>query len=109
MYNRIEVVKLLLAKNCKIDTRDSRGRTPFLDAVAAGHTNCASLLIERGTDGHATDTLAKNCLHLAVQNEHLDTLNMLLENESVLENLNRSDWHEQVPLHYAAVTTNVEV
>ena len=109
MYNRPDILQLFLGRECKIDTRDSRGRTPFLDAIAAGHTNCGNVLIEQGTDYYATDLSGKNCLHLAVEGEHLETLNVVLQNENILGNLYRTDWHERVPLHYAAATNNVEV
>ena len=51
----------------------------------------------------------KNCLHLAVENKYLATLNALLCDEKVLFNLNKPDLRERVPLHYAAIGQNVQV
>ena len=54
----------------------------------------------------------KNCIHMAVENEYLDTLRMLLKESSgfsVLWNLYRPDFKERVPLHYAAMVKDVRV
>jgi len=92
-----------------IDTRDAQSSTPFLDAVAAGQTNCARLLLQRGADIKACDIFMKNCIHMAVENENLETLQMLLEERSVLWNLYRPDVNERVPLHYAAMVKDIRV
>ena len=92
-----------------IDTRDAQSSTPFLDAVAAGQTKCARLLLQRGADIKASDIFMKNCIHIAVENENLETLQMLLEERSVLWNLYRPDVNERVPLHYAAMVKDIRV
>ena len=46
---------------------------------------------------------------MAVENENLETLHMLLEETSVLWNLYRTDVNERVPLHYAAMVKDVRV
>ena len=51
----------------------------------------------------------KNCIHMAVENENLETLQMLLEERSVLWNLYRPDVNERVPLHYAAMVKDIRV
>ena len=51
----------------------------------------------------------KNCVHMAVENENLETLQMLLEERTVLWNLYRPDVNERVPLHYAAMVKDVRV
>lgn len=95
-----------------IDTRDAQNSTPFLDAVAAGQTKCARLLLQRGANIKASDLHMKNCIHMAVENEYLDTLRVLLKESSgfsVLWNLYRPDFKERVPLHYAAMVKDVRV
>jgi len=46
---------------------------------------------------------------MAVENEHLETLRMLLEKRSLLWNLYAPDIDERVPLHYAAMVKDVRV
>ena len=98
-----------MEKEAKLDARDIEGRSPFLNAVAAGHIESALLLHTRGADIHATDLLTKNCVHIAVENEHLNVLGMLLDKRSGAHNLNKGDIFGRVPLHYAATTENIKV
>ena len=67
------------------------------------------MLLQRGADVKASDIFMKNCIHLAVENENLETLQMLLEENSVLSNLYRPDVNERVPLHYAATVKDIRV
>ena len=46
---------------------------------------------------------------MAVENEHLETLRVLLKESSVLWNLYRPDVKERVPLHYAAMVKDARV
>ena len=96
-------------KGAQIEAKDNKKRTPFLEAVANGNAKTVALLIQSGADVSATDIGSKNCLHLAVENEQPDTLNMLLEQTGAWENLIRPDQHERVPLHYAAIEEKPEV
>lgn len=109
VFNRDDIISFLLDHGVPIDTRDSHSITPFLDAVAAGQTKCARLLLQRGADFKASDIYMKNCVHMAVENDHLETLHMLLEQKSVLWNLYSPDVNERVPLHYAAMVNDVRV
>ena len=109
MFNRDDIISFFLDHGVPIDTRDSHSITPFLDAVAAGQTKCARLLLQRGADFKASDIYMKNCVHMAVQNDHLETLHMLLEQKSVLWNLYSPDVNERVPLFYAAMVNDVRV
>ena len=109
VFNRDDIISFFLDLGVHIDTRDVQNCTPFLEAVAAGQTKCAQLLLQRGADIEASDTGMKNCLHMAVENEHLETLNMLLKETPVLRNLHRPDVKERVPLHYAAMVKDVRV
>ena len=109
VFNRGDIISFLLDHGVPIDNRDAQSSTPFLDAVAAGQTDCARLLLQRGADSKACDIYMKNCVHLAVENEHLETLHMLLEERSLLWNLYSPDVNERVPLHYAAMVKDVRV
>lgn len=109
VFNRDDIISFLLDNGVGFDTRDAQSNTPFLDAVAAGQTRCARVLLQRGADVKASDIFMKNCIHLAVENENLETLQMLLEENSVLSNLYRPDVNERVPLHYAATVKDIRV
>ena len=109
MFNRDDIISFLLDNGVPIDTPDAHHNTPFLDAVAAGQTKCARLLFQRGADFKACDIYMKNCVHMAVENENLETLNMLLEEKYLLRNLYSPDVQERVPLHYAAMVKDVRV
>lgn len=109
VFNRVDIISFLLDHHVPIDTRDAQSSTPFLDAVAAGQTKCAQLLLQRGADFKASDIFMKNCIHMAVENEHLETLHVLLEEKSILFNLYSPDVNEMVPLHYAAMVKDVRV
>lgn len=108
-FNWDNITSFLIDHGVHFDTRDVQSSTPFLDAVAAGQTTCARLLLQRGADTKASNIYMKNCLHMAVENEHLETLNMLLKQRPILRNLYRPDVNERVPLHYAAMVKDVRV
>ena len=82
--------------------------TPFLCAVAAGHTWCAKILLESGAEMTARDKYQRCCVHLAVENDKEDVLKMLLErNGPGLTNV--PDIRERTALHYAALSSNIRV
>ena len=109
LFNQTNFIEFLLEREAKLEARDGEGRSPFLNAVAAGHLESAHLLLDSGADITATDLLMKTCIHIAVENENLDVLAMLLERPSGIDNLNRSDFLERLPLHYAAMAQDIKV
>ena len=108
-FNNVEILKFLLNKRLELETADYQNRTAFLDAVACGQTTAAQFLLRAGANFFAVDVKMKNCIHLAVENQHSDTLEMLLGETGVCENLYRPDTSERVPLHYAALADNHKV
>ena len=109
LFNQIELIEFLVGKEAKLNARDVEGRSPFLNAVAAGHVDSARVLLDLGADFSATDLHMKTCVHIAVENEHLNILSMLLESRSGINCLNKGDLRDRVPLHYAANTTDIKV
>lgn len=109
LFNQTNIIEFLLDKEAKLDARDNDGRSPFLNAVAGGHVESARLLLNRGADISATDLLMKTCVHIAVENEHLNMLVMLLDKRAGANNLNKGDMFDRVPLHYAATTGEIKV
>ena len=82
--------------------------TPFLSAVAAGHTACAKLLLDSGANINSRDMHQRCCLHLAVENKKLDMLTMLLT-ETGNELVDVGDHLDRTPLHYATLADDVKV
>ena len=109
LFNQTKLVEFLLEKEARLNARDGEGRSPFLNAVAAGHVESARILLKRGADISAADLLMKTCVHIAVENEHLKMLAMLLETRPGAKNLNKKDLLDRVPLHYAAKTKDNKV
>lgn len=109
VFNRDDIISFLLDNGVPVDSPDAHHITPFLDAVAAGQTKCARLLLRRGADFKACDINMKNCVHMAIENEHLETLTMLLEEKFLEKNLYSPDVYERVPLHYASMVKDVRV
>lgn len=92
-----------------MNTHDGEGRSPFLNAVAAGHVGSARVLLNLGADIKATDLLMKTCVHVAVENEQLKMLAMLLKSHPGTTNLYKADLWDRVPLHYAAKSKDIKV
>ena len=107
-FGNPECIELLLKNTVSIDSSDVDGMTPFLCAVAAGHTNCAKMLLESGADIAARDKHQRCCVHLAVENDKEDVLKLLLERYGS-GIINFPDVHERTPLHYAASSINIRV
>ena len=108
-FNQTKIISLLVEKGAKLNIHDSEGRSPFLNAVAAGHIDSARALLRLGADVNATDLLTKTCVHIAIENEQLNMLTMLLETRSGSKNLNKVDLWDRVPLHYAAKSEDIKV
>ena len=109
LFNQTKLIALLVEKEAKVNARDGEGRSPFLNAVAAGHLESASVLLKLGADISATDLLMKTCVHIAIENEQLKMLAMLLESRPGTRNLNKADLWDRYPLHYAAKTKDFKV
>ena len=102
------MIEYLLERGAHINSKDKDNYTPLLSAVWKGQTEAGKLLIDKGAKTQVTDSTLKTCLHLAVDNDHTDTLEMLLENgASGLVNTTDKDY--KTPLHYAAHEGNFEV
>lgn len=92
-----------------MNIHDGEGRSPFLNAVAAGHIDSVRVLLKLGADVNATDLLMKTCVHIAVENEQLKMLAVLLQSRPGITNLYKADLWDRVPLHYAAKSKDIKV
>lgn len=74
--NQVEVVQLLLNKGAN-PNRYVAGATPLYDAAGYGYTKIVGLLIEHGADINAKSFGRATPLAIAIQNNHLDVVNLL--------------------------------
>ena len=109
LLNKVEMITFLLSNGAELDAAAMKNRTPFLAAVAAAKTQSARHLIQAGADVYALDSSMKNCMHLAVESENLEMVQMLLEHDCTRENLFKPDSDDRVALHYAAMGKDVKV
>ena len=92
-----------------MNMHDGEGRSPFLNAIAAGHIESVRVLLKLGADVNLTDLLMKTSVHIAVESEQLKMLALLLESRQGTRNLYKADLWDRVPLHYAAKSKDIKV
>jgi len=78
-WGRVEVVRVLLDNQAKIDATDIYGRTPLMWAAMKGKTKTASLLLDRGANVNAGTKSAWTPLHYAVDEKHAETAQLLID------------------------------
>ncbi|KAF5910611.1 hypothetical protein HPG69_004699, partial [Diceros bicornis minor] len=82
-----------------VDVKDAKGQTPLMLAVAYGHIDAVSLLLEKEANVDAVDIMGCTALHRGIMTGHEECVQMLLEQEvSIL----CKDSRGRTPLHYAA-------
>ena len=101
-------IEILHENGAEIDVRDLNGQTPFHLAVAAGQTDCAKLFLSFGTRDSAQDKKLRCCIHLAVEQNREETLDMLLK-ETGSSLVNVPDHKQRTALHYASYADNSKV
>ncbi|KAK7832135.1 hypothetical protein U0070_015282 [Myodes glareolus] len=82
-----------------VDVRDAKGQTPLMLAVAYGHIDAVSLLLEKEANVDAVDIVGCTALHRGIMTGHEECVQLLLEQDACV--LCR-DARGRTPLHYAA-------
>ena len=93
------VKQLLLDDKAKVDSKDSRWRTPLMLAAEEGNEAIVKLLLESGSAIESKDKIERTSLMLAVLTGHEAVVKLLLDNEAVIES---RDKYEQTSLAIAA-------
>ena len=102
----IEAVKQYLADNANVNSKDSKGMTPFAKdntigrtplhiAAGAGHKKIVELLIAKGADVNAMDIIEWSPLHYATIWKHKEIVELLIANGA---DVNAKDMHDETPL-----------
>lgn len=95
----VVVARIIRAGSVEVDTRDSNGRTPLIEASKQGLDSIVELLITGNAAFDAQDNDGQTSLHHAVQNQHQGVLELLLLCEGVP--LFEPDFAGQTPLSFA--------
>jgi len=99
-YGRLEIVKELVGRNLfSIQIKDILDRSPLHVSVSERHLPVAEFLIDRGWDINERASEGNTCLHLAVRNNDLDTVKLLLAKGAIA---NVSDTRRSTPLQIAS-------
>lgn len=80
MHGKTEVFDILLQRcDFGLDTQDSCGSTPLMEAVKGGHINLTKTLVKNGASVNIVDNLGRNVLHLAAECNRIDAIKFLIE------------------------------
>jgi len=93
----------VFCRGADIECLDKDKYTPLLIAASTGHTAVVKLLLKRGANLNAKNTLDKTAIFLAAEENSIDTLREILDHEDAKNLLNESDLYENTPLHVAAM------
>ncbi|XP_003747261.1 serine/threonine-protein phosphatase 6 regulatory ankyrin repeat subunit C [Galendromus occidentalis] len=103
IHGHVDVLNRLLTAGgtSLVDSEDSCGTTPLMDAVRFGSKECSSLLLNSGASLERRDKMGRNVLHIAAQSgSSSDILDLLLDKNCLQVNCRTANG--QTALHLAA-------
>jgi ankyrin repeat protein len=74
---RVSMVESLLKNGIDINVRNSEGMTPLMAAAGTGNMPIIRLILARGADSHAVNTLGENAGEMAARIGHAEAANLL--------------------------------
>lgn len=112
-----DMVKYLLSKEAKIDTRNKWNNTALSNASMKGHTNIVAMLLKGGADINEKCNDGKTPLHYAIQNDHAETVGLLLDagaDVNILNKYNQSpvltaSWHGNPEIIYNLIKHGADI
>ena len=101
-------LKSLLTPDTNINCRDFEGKTPLHSLVSSPQCTfeAVHLLLQRGADVAARDTLNRTLLHLAAEWGHKEVVDLLIRHGA---DVAACDEYNKTPLHWAAENGHKEV
>jgi len=87
-YGQFEVVKILISKGAKLESKDSSGNTPLVFAAYYGYNspnaaNIIKLLIKSGADINAKSPYGETILDLALSSAQGDIVDALIKARNI--------------------------
>ncbi|XP_037584743.1 ankyrin repeat domain-containing protein 18A-like [Cebus imitator] len=95
VYGHVEVVSLLVSRQCQIDIGDRLNRTPLMKAVHGQEENCSIYLLKHGASPNIQDVYGNTALHYAIYNKGTSLAEKLLSHRANIEAINK--WDKRLP------------
>ncbi|XP_058454187.1 serine/threonine-protein phosphatase 6 regulatory ankyrin repeat subunit B-like isoform X2 [Malaya genurostris] len=111
-YNAQKVIEILLKHEQATEmlrTSDRNERTALHLAAIHDNYEIVNLLIERGASVMAKDAIGRIPLHIAIEKNAENVIEILLKHEQATEMLRTSDKYERTALHFSAISDNYEI
>ena len=112
IYNQEEIIKLLLSYQCNIDYIDIDGFTILYYPIKYGYNNILKIILENSKHiigfpiYNIKDKNMNTALHYAVIYNNSDSLNILLDIDSNINNINNEG---NTSLHLAVYNNNINI
>jgi len=106
MNGNIEVVRLLLEQDVRVNQQDAQGQTALMHASKGGFPDIVALLISRNAKLEIKDQFGRTALTLATIYGHYDVVCALV---SAGSNVNTRDIHNLKPIVYASALDRGEI
>ncbi|RHZ82191.1 hypothetical protein Glove_112g42 [Diversispora epigaea] len=100
IVGRLQLMKLCVENNVKVDCSDVYGRKPLHYVCMYGHSDAATYLLSQGADCESCDHDGFSPLIYAVTNGHTKCVEILLEKGAHMEPAEKGD-HNHIPLSLA--------
>jgi len=109
--NCTEVMDLLIAHNADVNSRSSKGLTPFLQAVnSAAYEAVVRLMKDPRTHINAVDNTGRTAFHIAAREKQkthiIKILKVLLASPQMRDQIDTPDSNGKSPLHIALMESN---
>lgn len=106
MNGNVEVVKLLLSGEVRVNQQDAQGQTALMYASRGGYNQIANLLISKGANTEIQDQFGRTALTIATIYGNYDVVCSLV---SAGANVNAKDIHNMKPIVYASALDRGEI
>jgi ankyrin repeat protein len=106
MNGNVEVMKLLLCRDVKINQQDAEGQTALMYAAHYGHPAAVELLLSQGAKTEIKDQFGRTALTVATIQGKIDVVRVLL---AAGANPHCKDIHNLKPIVYASAFDQGEI